>query len=363
MTASSIRKQVLHLLAQGLRALDASTEVRPTLVLAQPPLHLPSHVKRRALPIELLQDNKAKGELVQHWEEAHMNATEWAYLLYLAEGEADFRIGVTEKMLAELKLTGQEALSGCWVVSLRAPAFILFPPGVPYSNGARIFWERGGVARGRMTILPIHLMPTEALCHVGVRENENYHASESLIVKDPLLNEAQRILFDELRISAIDASVVACVQLQIILWRLQRDLTENHPVIASTAWASPHLNKSFTGSSRDVALLSELHEYMQIRLRESLTLTQIAQRAKLSVSQVNRIFNKNLGITVMQYVIRLRMESARQILDAHPHFSIKEVMNMVGYDDMSHFSQAFRKAYGISPRKFRDHRRKENMEK
>lgn len=362
MTASSIRKQVQHLLGQGLQALEAASLVPPTLILAQPPLQLPAHVKRRALPIGLLQDHKARGELVQHWEDAHVNATQWPYLLYLAEGEADFRIGVTEKMVAKQKLTGQEARSGCWIVSLRAPAFILFPPGVPHSKASRFFWERQEEPPKRAVITFLHLMPTEVLCHSYTREGDSGHVSHPLLVKDPLLIEAQHILYDELRANAADAQEVARAQLQIILWRLKRRLVEDRPVIASTTWAAPPLNKSFTGAARDVALLSELHEFIHVHLRESLTLSQIAERAELSVSQVNRVFRKNLGITAMQYIIRLRMESARQILYDSPHLSIKEVMLLVGYDDLSYFSRAFSSAHGVSPRKFRARRRIEVAE-
>ncbi len=359
MTPSSIRKQLLNLFEQGTRLFDNATEAAPTLVLGQPPFRFPQHIKLRPLPMELLQSNQVTGELVQHWEHAHVNATEWVYLIYLAEGEADFRIGVTEKMAATLKLTGQEAQTGCWVVSLRAPAFILFPSGVPYSSAKHLFWERTEACDERAVIVFIHLMPGEALCNFGVREGKDYQLSHPLMIKDPLLNEAQGILCDELRNPAQDGESFARAQLEIIMGRMKRRLTADRPVIASTTWSAPPLNKSFTGAARDTVLLSELHEYMHVHLREPLSLSQIADRAELSISHLNRIFRRNLDVSVMQYLIRLRMESARQILHDAPHYSIKEVMVLVGYSDLAHFSRAFHSAHGIAPRKYRDQRRKE----
>ncbi len=119
------------------------------------------------------------------------------------------------------------------------------------------------------------------------------------------------------------------------------------------------MNRAFSGAARDVALLSELHEYISIHLREPLTLDQIAVRANLSVSQLNRIFHKNLGVTVMQYITQLRMESAQLILSKFPHLSIKEVMAMVGYNESAHFSRVFSKTFGETPRAYREQRRKE----
>jgi AraC-like DNA-binding protein len=359
MTASSIRKQLLNLFDQGLRLLDSFSEATPALVLGQPPFQFSPSVKLRPLPIELLQSNKATGELVQHWEHACVNATEWVYLIYLAEGEADFRIGVTQEMAATLKLTGQEAQAGCWIVSLRAPAFILFPSGVPYSNAKHIFWERAEPCCERAVMTFIHLMPGEALCNFGVREGQDYRLSHPLMIKDPLLIEAERILYDELRHASPDGEAFAQAQLKIILGRIKRRLAVERPVIANTTWSSPPLNKAFVGTARDTVLLSDLHEYMHVHLREPLSLSQIADRAELSISHLNRIFRRNLGVSVMQYMIQLRMESARQILYDSPHYSIKEVMVLVGYSDLAHFSRAFSGAYGIAPRKYRDRRRKE----
>ncbi len=359
MTASSIRKQLLNLFEKGILDLSTTEVQMPALILAEPPFHFSPDTGVRPLSIEPLQEKSFAGEVMHHWEHAEVNSTIWPYLLYLAEGEADFRIGITQKMVQSVKASGLDADCGCWVVSLKAPAYILFPPGIPYSSGTRAYWERLEAPEERMVLVSMNLIPTEALSHFSVREKGHYQISQSLLVKDNFLMDAQRILYNELRTQAPDWETVARTQLQTILLRFKRRLATDPSIIASTSWAAPPLNKSFSGAARDVALLSELHEYISIHLREPLSLAQIAARADLSVSQLNRIFYKNLGVTVMQYIIQLRLESAKLTIATFPHLSIKEVMALVGYNEAAHFSRVFSKAHGISPRAYREQQRKE----
>jgi AraC-like DNA-binding protein len=359
MTASSIRKQLLNLFEKGILDLSATENHIPALILTEPPFHFPSDVGLRPLPIPLLSEKEFSGEVMQSWEHAEVNSTTWPYLLYLAEGEADLRIGVTQSMGQAMKANGLNGDCGCWVITLRAPAYILYSSGVPYSCGTRAYWERPEAPAGRMVMVSLNLTPNEALGHFSVREKGDYQISQSLLVNDNFLMDAQRILYNELRTQAPGWETVARTQLQTILLRFKRRLATDPSVIASTSWAAPPLNKSFTGAARDVALLSELHEYISIHLREPLSLAQIAARADLSVSQLNRIFYKNLGVTVMQYIIQLRLESAKLTIAAFPHLSIKEVMALAGYNEAAHFSRVFSKAHGISPRAYREQQRKE----
>ncbi len=236
MTASSIRKQLLNLFEKGIRDLSAADNQTPALISTEPPFHFPFDVGLRPLPIPLLSEKEFSGEVMQSWEDAEVNSTSWPYLLYLAEGEADFRIGVTQKMAQAMKASGQNADCGCWVITLRAPAYILYPSGVPYSYGTRAYWERPETPSRRMVMVALNLTPTEALGHYSVRDHGDYQISQSLLVKDSFLLDAQRILYNELRTRAPGWETVARSQLQTILWRFKRRLVIEQSVIASTTW-------------------------------------------------------------------------------------------------------------------------------
>ncbi len=63
-----------------------------------------------------------------------------------------------------------------------------------------------------------------------------------------------------------------------------------------------------------------------------------------------------LGTTIRQYVILRRIEAARLLLSEGSH-SISEIGDIVGYQDHSAFSRAFRRLSGCTPRRWRQEQR------
>ena len=51
----------------------------------------------------------------------------------------------------------------------------------------------------------------------------------------------------------------------------------------------------------------------------------------------------------LDYLISLRMQKARELLDENPEQSIQAVAMAVGYEDAYHFSKLFKKYFGLSP--------------
>jgi AraC-like DNA-binding protein len=58
------------------------------------------------------------------------------------------------------------------------------------------------------------------------------------------------------------------------------------------------------------------------------------------------------GTTVMQFCIDKRIEAARLLLKENRH-SISEIGDIVGYEDHSAFTRAFRRHSGYSPKEWR----------
>ena len=65
-----------------------------------------------------------------------------------------------------------------------------------------------------------------------------------------------------------------------------------------------------------------------------------------------RLFSRVLGVTPHQYLVRSRLRHAARLLadDSRP---ITEVAFEVGFGDLSNFVRTFRRAAGVSPRRFR----------
>jgi AraC-like DNA-binding protein len=81
-------------------------------------------------------------------------------------------------------------------------------------------------------------------------------------------------------------------------------------------------------------------------------LPKLAQQLGISETRLKSGFKAVTGTTVMQYCINKRIEAARLLLKENRH-SISEISSIVGYEDHSAFSRAFRRYCGASPKEWR----------
>lgn len=66
----------------------------------------------------------------------------------------------------------------------------------------------------------------------------------------------------------------------------------------------------------------------------------------------SRCFKKEIGITLQEYLVRLRIREALRLLD-NPNASITDIAFTVGFNDTSYFSRTFKKYMDYSPSEFR----------
>src|SRR5690606_27451349 len=78
----------------------------------------------------------------------------------------------------------------------------------------------------------------------------------------------------------------------------------------------------------------------------------VAQQLNLSKWKVREIVNQNWGTTVHGYVEKLRMEKAKWLL-ANTRNKIREIALECGYWDAAHFTNAFKRYYGSTPKRVR----------
>jgi len=94
--------------------------------------------------------------------------------------------------------------------------------------------------------------------------------------------------------------------------------------------------------------LYQLKTYLDTHFLSDLSLTQLSKECLLNEFKVKRGFKLLFGTTVFNYLRKLRMEYAGNMLTCCP-VSIDEVADALGYEHSQHFSIAFKKYMGISP--------------
>jgi AraC-like DNA-binding protein len=93
-------------------------------------------------------------------------------------------------------------------------------------------------------------------------------------------------------------------------------------------------------------------QFMQVNIREPLTLAEFAAEAGMSVSHFSELFRVRTGKSPMAYFVDLRIRHACRLLDLGGQ-SIKSVAVECGYRDPYYFSRVFKKVMGSSPDKYR----------
>ncbi|MBG86557.1 MAG: hypothetical protein CMO80_06620 [Verrucomicrobiales bacterium] len=92
-------------------------------------------------------------------------------------------------------------------------------------------------------------------------------------------------------------------------------------------------------------------EVLRENLSEPPSLEELGRRVGCSQYYLSRTFSKETGSTIQQYLRRLRMERAAELLKSG-QFNVTEAALDVGYTSMSHFSQAFCHEMGECPALF-----------
>lgn len=83
-----------------------------------------------------------------------------------------------------------------------------------------------------------------------------------------------------------------------------------------------------------------------------LDLPTVAAAANVSVPYLCKIFKRETGLTVNQFIQDFRLEKAASLLESGQHM-VWEIAQAVGFDGFAYFSKLFKKKYGCLPSKFR----------
>lgn len=99
--------------------------------------------------------------------------------------------------------------------------------------------------------------------------------------------------------------------------------------------------------------LNHVLEYINANLSDNLELEILAKVAAVNLYHFARAFKQSTGESPHRYVLRRRIEQAKELLD-HSQVSIIEASARTGFVDQSHFSKVFRRIVGVSPSEYRN---------
>ena len=93
--------------------------------------------------------------------------------------------------------------------------------------------------------------------------------------------------------------------------------------------------------------------YIKRNCAEKLSLDSLAREVFLSKSYLSSIFKKETGISLTEYITKVRVEKSKKLL-LEDNASLINISSQCGFKDQSYFTKVFKKETGVSPKRFRD---------
>ncbi len=104
--------------------------------------------------------------------------------------------------------------------------------------------------------------------------------------------------------------------------------------------------------ARRTALTRAVREFVEKHHAEKIGLRAVAEYLNLSPGYLGHLFKMEHKVSFKAYLRRVRIARAKELM-RDPKVNISQVARMVGYDDISYFSQSFLEETGVRPSEYR----------
>lgn len=220
--------------------------------------------------------------------------------------------------------------------------------------------RNGRTRRGREVAGDLDIVPAETKCSWETKQG-----GTNLVMRVPQLllrAVATELDLDPNHIELADRFQLRDPHIEHIGWALKADIEAGCPggrlfrESLGTALAARLLQRHNVRSlpMREVkggmsaTKLKQLVAHIEDNLENDLSLAEIASVASMSVSHLKTLFRHSTGVPVHQYVLRRRVERAKELLQ-EDKLSITQIAFATGFAHQSHLARHMRKILGTTP--------------
>ena len=120
----------------------------------------------------------------------------------------------------------------------------------------------------------------------------------------------------------------------------------------------PQLSISLASQASDMSSIRELQMWIAEHLESRLSVEDLADRMGMSIRNLERVFTREVGAAPSQYVLQVRVEAARRLLERKDK-GLKQVASAAGFGSVDLMRRAFVRLLGITPQRYREMGRKD----
>ena len=115
----------------------------------------------------------------------------------------------------------------------------------------------------------------------------------------------------------------------------------------------PQVSVSLASQASEMTSIRELQIWIAEHLETRLSVDDLADRMAMSVRNFERVFTREVGTTPSQFVLQMRVEAARRLLERSDR-GLKHVAAAAGFGNIDVMRRAFVRLLGITPRRYRE---------
>lgn len=124
--------------------------------------------------------------------------------------------------------------------------------------------------------------------------------------------------------------------------------TKNESIISALAY-SFYITFFENQQENTVISLDKTALYIEKNFNKKLSLDELAEINRTSVSKLCHDFKRKYGCTVFEYLLNLRLNYAYNLLNSVSNIKTKDVATACGFDDASYFCRCYKRKFGITP--------------
>ena len=106
-------------------------------------------------------------------------------------------------------------------------------------------------------------------------------------------------------------------------------------------------------SSEEPEAVANAKQFVQTHVEETITLAQVVRHVNLSRFYFCKLFKRATGMTLTEYVSRVRVERAKSLL-VDPSLRISEIVFSAGFGSIPQFNSVFKRIVGMPPTDYRE---------
>jgi two-component system response regulator YesN len=110
--------------------------------------------------------------------------------------------------------------------------------------------------------------------------------------------------------------------------------------------------QSVRNMPRKKDVITEIRDYLTEHYHENISLAELSGRFFINPYYLSQLFKQKTGDTYLNYLIHIRMNSAKELLEK-TDLKVYEISQKVGYSDSNHFAKLFERLVGCKPTEYR----------